>query len=98
MQIKANLLVLGAKSFKGDVEGKSYDSTTLFVVMDVSEKNGTAVGQNVVEMKFGKSDEFSKLNSLPFPIQAELGLNLTTKGYEVEGFKALSPAKPAAQA
>jgi hypothetical protein len=98
MQIKANLLVLGAKSFKGEVEGKSYDSTTLFVVMDVSELQGTAVGQNVVEMKFGKSDEFGKLKTLPFPIQAELGLNLTTKGYEVEGFRALGNAKPAAPA
>lgn len=93
MQVKANLLVLGAKSFKGDVEGKPYDSTTLFVVMDVSERNGTSVGQNVVEMKFGKSDEFSKLKSLTFPINAELALNLTTKGYEVEGFRAVSAAK-----
>lgn len=93
MQVKASLLVLGAKSFNGDVEGKKYDSTTLFVVMDVSERQGTSVGQNVVEMKFGKSDEFEKLKNLPFPINAELSLNLTTKGYEVEGFKALSPSK-----
>lgn len=95
MQVKAQLMVLGAKSFKGDVEGKPYDSTTLFVVLDVSERNGTSVGQNVVEMKFGKSDEFSKLKSLTFPINADLSLNLTTKGYEVEGFRAVSPAKPA---
>lgn len=96
MQVKANLLVLGAKSFKGDVEGKNYDSTTLFVVMDVSERAGNSVGQNVVEMKFGTSDEFHKLKDLPFPLQAELGLNLTTKGYEVAGFKALpKSANPA---
>jgi len=96
MQIKSQFLVLGAKAFNGEVEGKRYDSTTLFVVMDVSERSGTAVGQNVVEMKFGKSDEFDKLKSLPFPIQAELSLNLTTKGYEVEGFKAIGQQKQAA--
>lgn len=96
MQIKSQFLVLGAKAFNGEVEGKRYDSTTLFVVMDVSERSGTAVGQNVVEMKFGKSDEFDKLKGLPFPIQAELSLNLTTKGYEVEGFKAISQQKQAA--
>lgn len=95
MQIKANLMVLGAKSFKGTVEGKNYDSTTLFVVMDVSEKNGTSVGQTVVEMRFGTSEEFAKLKSLPFPVNAELGLNLTNKGYEVEGFRALQQSKPA---
>jgi len=94
MQVKANLQVVGAKAFKGDVEGKHYDSTTLFVLMDVSERSGTAIGQNVVEMKFGTSDELAKLKALPFPVQAELALNLTTKGYEVEGFRALSPAKP----
>lgn len=96
MEIKASLLVLGAKSFNGDVEGKKYDSTTLFVVMDVSERTGSSVGQNVVEMKFGTSDEFLKMKHLPFPCQAELGLRLTTKGYEVSSFKALNPAKPAA--
>ncbi|HJW26502.1 MAG TPA: hypothetical protein VJ576_16525 [Rhodocyclaceae bacterium] len=96
MQIKSQFQVVGAKSFKGDVEGKSYDSSTLFVLMDVSERGGNAVGQNVVEMKFGKSDEFDKLKHLPFPVQAELTLNLTTKGYEVEGFRAVSAQKPAA--
>lgn len=95
MQVKANLLVLGAKAFNGEVEGKRYDSTTLFVVMDVSERSGSSVGQNVVEMKFGKSDEFEKLKSLPYPVNAELALNLTTKGYEVEGFRALGTPKPA---
>lgn len=93
MKIKSEFIVLGAKSFAGTVEGKSYDSTTLFVAMDVSERNGTAVGQNVVEIKFGKSDEFEKLKGLPFPVRAELSLNLTTKGYEVEGFRGLGAAK-----
>ena len=95
MEVKASLLVLGAKSFKGDVEGKPYDSTTLFVVMDVSERGGNSVGQNVVEMKFGKSDEFEKLKHLPFPCQSELSLKLTTKGYEVAGFKAVKPVQAA---
>lgn len=102
MQFKSEFLCLGAKAFNGEVEGKRYDSTTLFVVIDVSERNGTAVGQNVVEMKFGKSDEFEKLKHLPFPVRAELALNLTTKGYEVEGFRGLtgnaSGVAPAAKA
>lgn len=97
MEVKANLQVLGAKCFKGDVEGTAYDSTTLFVVMDVSERSGNAVGMNVVEMKFGTSEEFPKLKHLDFPVQAELTLNLTTKGYEVKGFRGLSSGKSASQ-
>jgi hypothetical protein len=92
MQITQEFRVCGAKCFNGDVEGKKYDSTTLFVEMDLSERGGNAVGKNTVEMKFGKSDEFEKMKHLPFPLVAELTLNLTTKGYEVEGFKAKSAA------
>ncbi len=86
-------LVLGAKKFKGDVEGTFYDSTKLFVVMNVSEKNGTAVGKSVLEMPFGLSDEFDKICKLPFPLDAELEVNMTTRGYECEGFKHIPTPK-----
>lgn len=92
MQVTTQTLVTGCKSFKGDVEGKHYDSTTLFVLMDVSDRNGNAVGQNVVEMKFGDSTEFAKLKDLKFPVVSELGLKLTTKGYEVTSFKGVRQA------
>ncbi len=70
MRFKNTFQVLGCKGFKGTVEGTSYDSTTLYVVMDVSEKNGTEAGFNVSNMKFGKESEFQKLKGLPFPIMA----------------------------
>lgn len=95
MEMKAQLQVLGAKFFNDAVEGQKHDFTKLFVAMPVSEQDAAtygSVGQNVVEMKFGKSDEYQKLKHLPFPLQAELSLKLTTKGYEIVGFKALSPA------
>lgn len=92
MEMKAQMLVLGAKFFKDAIEGQAHDFTKLFVAMPVSEQDAAtygSVGQNVVEMKFGKSDEYQKLKQLPFPLQAELSLKLTTKGYEVVGFRAL---------
>lgn len=85
--------VLGCKKFKGEVEGVNYDSTKLFVVMNVSEKNGMAVGKSVLEMPFGKSDEFDKICKLPFPLEAELEVNMTTRGYECEGFKHIPALK-----
>ena len=94
MEIKQKFTVLGAKAFNGSIEGKSFDSTTRFVVMPVSETKGMSVGQNAVPMRFGKSEEFDKLKSLPFPLLAELGIRLTASGYEVASFQALPQAKP----
>lgn len=96
MRVKGTFQVLGCKGFKGQVEGTNYDSTTLYVVMDVSEKNGTEAGYNVANMKFGKEEEFQKLRGLPFPVQAELDVELTTKGPECVGFRALQSQKAAA--
>ena len=96
MKFKNTFQVLGCKCFKGQVEGTNYDSTTLYVVMDVSEKNGTEAGFNVSNMKFGKEEDFQKLKGLPFPIMAELEIELTTKGPECLGFRALQQPKAAA--
>lgn len=87
--------VLGAKGFKGNIDGQQFDSTKLYVVMEVSERNGTEVGFNAAALPFGKADEFEKIKGLSFPMQAELDITMTTKGIEVVGFKAL-PAKSAA--
>lgn len=96
MNVKQVFRVLGAKGFKGTVDGTNYDSTKLYVEMPVSEKNGTEVGFNGVSLPFGKEEEFQKLKGLPFPLQAELELAVTTKGLEVLGFRALSQPKPEA--
>lgn len=93
MEMKGVFQVLGCKGFKGDIDGQKFDSTKLYVVMDVSERNGTEVGQNASALPFGKEEEFQKLKHLPFPLQAELVISMTTKGPEVVGFKALQPAK-----
>lgn len=85
--------VIGCKGFKGEVEGTHYDSTTLYVVLPVSKRAGTESGYNVKEVKFGKEEEFQKLKGLPFPITAELDLEINTKGIECFGFKAVTPAQ-----
>ena len=95
MKFKNTLRVLGCKGFKGQVEGTNYDSTTLYVEMDVSEKNGTEVGFNAANMKFGKEEEFQKIKHLPFPIMAELEIELTTKGPECLSFKPVTQSKAA---
>src|SRR5690349_6209173 len=95
MQIKSEFTVMGARWFKGNVDGTDHDFTKLVVQMPMSEQRGTAVGFNVVEMAFGPASEGEKFKNLPFPIKAELDLLLTTKGYEVKGFRPLAAANPA---
>ena len=97
MQVKADLLVLGAKFFAGAVDGQSHDSTKLFVAMPVADKNAEKygrVGYEMVEIKFGRGDEYQRLKTVPFPITAELDLKLTAAGYECVAFKALNSARP----
>lgn len=96
MEVKSQMLVLGAKFFKGAIEGTNHDVTKLFVAMPVSEKDADTYGKcghDAIDMKFGKSDEYQKLKHLQFPVHAELSLKLTTDGYEVVGFRALSAAQ-----
>ena len=87
--------VLGCKGYKGEVEGVQYDSTTLYVVLPVSKRAGTEAGFNVKEVKFGKEEEFQKMKNLPFPVTAELDLEINTKGIECFAFKAVTAAAPA---
>jgi len=86
--------VLGCKGFKGDVEGQHYDSSTLYVKFPVSKRAGTEAGFNAKEVKFGTESEFQKMKGLPFPIIAELDIEITTKGIECLGFKAIGPVTP----
>lgn len=85
--------VLGVKGFKGEVEGVTYDSTTLYVVLPVSKRAGTEAGFNAKEVKFGREDEYQKLKNLPFPVLAELDIEVNTKGIECFGFKAVSKSE-----
>jgi hypothetical protein len=80
MSQTTQMTIVGMKRFKGDVEGKGYDSTTLFVAMNMGGEN--ASGATVVEHKYGSSDNFAKLSGIPFPFNAEVTYRqeATTKG------------------
>ena len=54
MKVTQTVQILGCKGFKGNIEGTNYDSTTLYVVMPVSEKAGTEAGFNVSAMKWAR--------------------------------------------
>lgn len=77
MGIKQQVVIVGAKCFKGDVKSdrtgldNHYDSTTIFVAMRMAATDTTAGAVNV-EYKWGSSDNFKKIRDLSFPFQAEI--------------------------
>lgn len=84
--MKMIFTVVGARMFNDTVEGTKYDFTKLKVQMDMPE-SANAVGQDVVDMQWGTHENFAQLKSLTFPLQMELDVNPTTKGFEIKSAK-----------
>lgn len=89
--------ILGAKSFNDTVEGVKYNTTKLFI--ELKEKRvisdaRNVVGFNVVTIEFGDSTEFTKhkMADLPWPINANLDVEMTTKGMICNSFEYIKPS------
>lgn len=100
MQMKVNAVVLGAKMFKDQIDGKQFDVTKLFVQQDLDASRGTAKGFAVTEYSWGTSDNFRAIQHNPFPFEAELSVEIVTTGknqkINVLGCKPLAIAPGAA--
>lgn len=79
MQFKTTMTVLGAKSSKGDYQGKPYDSTTVFYKADLQEGDNFA-GEVGEQIKWGTSENFKKIKDLEFPLNAEVTLEQVSNG------------------
>lgn len=98
MKAKINVTVLGARKFNDVVDGVKYDFTKLNVQMPVSTVSGNEVGYNVEVIPFGDHSNFEQMKSLPFPVEAELDIELTTKGMVCHGFRAIAKAQQTVKA
>jgi hypothetical protein len=96
MNMKQVFKVLGGKAFKGTIDGQTFDSTKLFVLMPVSDRAGTEVGYNSAPLPFGLASNFDQIKGLPFPCDLELEVAVTTKGFEVVSIGKVLPASKAA--
>ena len=63
--------LLGAKQFKGEIDGNKIDSCTVLVASPMPS-NGNAVGFTAASMKFGDSHNFEKLKNLKFPCAGDV--------------------------
>jgi hypothetical protein len=96
MKMTQRFTVLGARHFNDSIEGQKHDFTKLRVQMDVPDSSKTEVGKNVSEMVWGDHENFSKIKHLPFPVEMELTVNATTKGFEVLDCKPISAVQGSA--
>lgn len=89
--------VIGAKQFKGNIEGRDYDSCKLRVMMPVPEGSENECGLNVVELNYGKSDKYPGLAQQQFPFDAELQFEVEIRSgkpqMSLRGIKVLQPNK-----
>lgn len=74
------LIITGAKRFQGTIEGKTFDSTTLYVQANIDTSNGDGAGFAVLDYKWGDSKNFLKIASLNFPFSADVTFETVTTG------------------
>lgn len=71
---------LGAKKFKGEIDGSKIDSCSVLVATPLPSQSGNAVGFTAAQMKFGESENFDKLAHLNFPCEVMITVEMTSTG------------------
>lgn len=80
MKFQQENTIRGMKRSKGNMDGVAFDSTTLFIDVDLDDSKGNGVGISTNAHKFGLSDEYMKFAHLTFPFQATCTWEVVTNG------------------
>jgi len=71
--------LLGAKQFKGEIDGNKIDTCTVLVASPMPA-NGNSVGFTAASMKFGESHNFDRLKNLKFPCSVNVTVSMESTG------------------
>ena len=74
------VIITGAKSSKGEMEGRPYDSTKIYVQTRMDPTKGTMIGTVTEQYDWGLSTNFDILKNLKFPIQANVEFEQASSG------------------
>ena len=80
MKFQAQVNVIGMKASKGDYEGVAFDSTKVYVLVDLDGSKGQAKGQAVTEYPMGPASNFDKFKHLLFPFKADADMEVISTG------------------
>ena len=72
--------ITGMKKFKGEIEGKQFDSTTMFIETRMDDRQGNQRGQCSMSFKAGNSEVYDKLSSIALPAEFEVDWDTVTNG------------------
>ncbi len=72
--------VFGMKKFVGVVEGKTYDTTKVFVKTILDQTGNHAVGFATQELQAGSSEIFDQYQHIPLPAEFEIDIQLVSTG------------------
>ncbi len=74
------MIITGAKSSKGEYEGRAFDSTKIYCQTKMNSEGGEMVGFATSEYNWGDSTNFSKIKHLDFPLKAKVNVEIVTSG------------------
>jgi len=72
--------VTGMKKFKGDIEGRQFDSTTVFIETKMDDRNGNRRGTCTNDYSAGKSEVFDRLSGIALPADFEVEWDTVSNG------------------
>lgn len=96
MQVIQKVVVKGAGFFAGKVEGEDYDNGQVFIEEEFDRSKPNYKGFRTVEYKCLDSSVVKPIMHLPFPITAEVTMDLSaTKRGQVIVVLKVQPLEPA---
>jgi hypothetical protein len=72
--------VTGMKKFKGDIDGRQFDSTTVFIETKMDDRNGTRRGTCTNDFNAGKSEVYDRLIGIALPAEFEIEWDTVSNG------------------
>lgn len=77
MKFTTTALVTGAKAYNNTVDGVLHNFTKIYVMTEFGD---SGFGAATVEYKWGTSENVKKIQDLPFPLEAQIQMELVTNG------------------
>lgn len=74
--------VMGMKKYKGDIDGKSIDSCTIYVETRLDDRSGLRRGRATADYNAGTSDVYDRLSKIDLPAEFEITWDTVTNGKE----------------
>lgn len=99
MQVKNTMIVKGVSFFDGSIDGKEFNSASVFIEEQMDESKGNSKGYRTVEHKCTSADVVKRVIHNGFPAKCEIVLDLIvkkgTQSFMVTDIRPISPANPA---